>query len=412
MSNTPSLRFSEFTKDWETQKLSNLGRIITGSTPSTRHAEYYSEDGIPWVTPTDISENIISDTPRKLSSIGAQVGRVVPAETVLVTCIASIGKNAMLTTTGSFNQQINGLVPNKQYYDPYFLLTDSYHWSEKMKREAAAGIMQIVNKNDFSAIETIVPDIIEQQAIGKLFKDIDSILRLHQCELDKYVSLKSACLEKMFPKNGSKVPELRFAGFTGDWRPHLLGNLGDFTSNGVDKKINPGERIVNLLNYMDIYNRRKINSNNCHELMHVSAKESQVQNNNIQKNDVFFTPTSETAEDIGHAMVIEETLENTVYSYHLMRFRPYENVFYPIFPNYCFDTNQVRKQMAIMAQGVQRFVLSKSQFESIVVLLPGIKEQERISECLRSIDDLISFHNKKLDKLKQFKKAMLHNMFV
>ena len=194
----PEIRFSGFTEAWEQRKLSEMGEVITGSTPSTQHPEYYSEDGIPWVTPTDITENVISDTPRKLSSLGAQVGRVVPAETILVTCIASIGKNTMLANTGSFNQQINGLVPNKQKYDPYFLLTESYHWSVKMKREAAAGTMQIVNKNEFSAIEAFVPELPEQRAIGSYFKEIDNLITLHQRKLEKLQNIKKSCLEKMF----------------------------------------------------------------------------------------------------------------------------------------------------------------------------------------------------------------------
>ena len=176
---TPTLRFTGFPDPWEQRKLSEIGEVITGSTPSTQHPEYYSEDGIPWVTPTDITENVVSDTPRKLSSLGAKVGRVVPAETILVTCIASIGKNTMLANTGSFNQQINGLVPNKQKFDPYFLLTESYHWSVKMKREAAAGTMQIVNKNEFSAIETFVPGLPEQRAIGNYFRDIDNLITIY-----------------------------------------------------------------------------------------------------------------------------------------------------------------------------------------------------------------------------------------
>ena len=173
-----------------------MGEVITGSTPSTQHPEYYSEDGIPWVTPTDITENVISDTPRKLSSLGAQVGRVVPAETILVTCIASIGKNTMLANTGSFNQQINGLVPNKQKYDPYFLLTESYHWSVKMKREAAAGTMQIVNKNEFSAIEAFVPELPEQRAIGSYFKEIDNLITLHQCKFQIVSKQRKARLRR------------------------------------------------------------------------------------------------------------------------------------------------------------------------------------------------------------------------
>ena len=75
------------------------------------------------------------------------------------------------------------MVPNKQKHNPYFLLTESYHWSVKMKREAAAGTMQIVNKNEFSAIETFVPELPEQRAIGSYFKEIDNLITLHQREL-------------------------------------------------------------------------------------------------------------------------------------------------------------------------------------------------------------------------------------
>ena len=176
----PKFRFSGFTGDWEQRKLSDIGEVITGYTPSTQNSEYYSEDGIPWVTPTDIVDNITHDTPRKLSPLGEKVGRVVPANTILVTCIASIGKNTMLANTGSFNQQINGLVPDKKKYDSYFLLTESFHWSSKMKREAAAGTMQIVNKNEFSAIDTYVPEWAEQKAIGNYFRHLDHLITLHQ----------------------------------------------------------------------------------------------------------------------------------------------------------------------------------------------------------------------------------------
>ena len=194
----PEIRFKEFTDAWEQRKVSDIGEVITGFTPSTQHSEYYSEDGIPWVTPTDIVDNIIHDTPRKLSPLGEKVGRVVPANTILVTCIASIGKNTMLANMGSFNQQINGLVPYNKKYDPYFLLTESFHWSSKMKREASAGTMQIVNKNEFSAIDTYVPEWDEQKAIGNYFRQLDNLITLHQRKLDKLKNIKKSMLDNMF----------------------------------------------------------------------------------------------------------------------------------------------------------------------------------------------------------------------
>lgn len=193
----PRIRFNGFTEPWEQRKLSDLGSIMTGSTPSTSQKEYYSEDGIPWVTPTDINSNVISKTPRKLSKLGEKVARIVPANTILCTCIASIGKNAMLLEKGSFNQQINSLTPNEEN-DPYFLLTESVLWSNKMKKMAASGTMQIINKKEFSLLTTMVPKISEQKKIGELFKKIDSTITLHQRQYEQLVSLKKYLLSKMF----------------------------------------------------------------------------------------------------------------------------------------------------------------------------------------------------------------------
>ena len=194
----PEIRFPQFTGDWEQRKLGELGEILTGSTPSTSHKEYYSDDGILWVTPTDISENIIYDTSRKLSDKGQEIARIAPKGTILVTCIASIGKNTMLGTMGSFNQQINALIPNFEKNNPYFLLTESMLWSEKMKQQAAAGTMQIVNKTEFSELVTIVPKLEEQEAIGNYFKSIDSLITLHQRKYEQLKTLKKALLQKMF----------------------------------------------------------------------------------------------------------------------------------------------------------------------------------------------------------------------
>ena len=209
-----------------------------------------------------------------------------------------------------------------------------------------------------------------------------------------------------------RIPQIRFKGFTDPWEQRELGNLGEFKSNGVDKLSKPNEIPVNLLNYMDVYNRRKISNKNAKSLMQVTAKINQLKDNNVLKGDIFFTPTSETADDIGHVMVVEENLENTVYSYHLMRYRPKENIFYLTFPNYCLDINFVKKQMALAAQGVQRFVVNRKQFEELKTNIPCLLEQEKISRTLTCLDNLITLHQSKLEKLKNIKKSLLEKMFV
>ena len=152
---------------------------MTGSTPSTINKEYYSNVGMLWVTPTDIDTNIIKNTAKKLSNEGIRVARIVPKNTILVTCIASIGKNALLLEKASFNQQINSITPTKDN-NAYFLLAQSNLWSYKMKQKCASGMMQIVNKNEFSELETKVPSKKEQIKIGILFYELDNLITLHQ----------------------------------------------------------------------------------------------------------------------------------------------------------------------------------------------------------------------------------------
>lgn len=196
-SKIPEIRFKGFTEDWEQRKLKDIGEILTGSTPSTSNEEYYSSDGILWVTPTDINSNIIKTTARRLSIKGEKVARIVPENTILVTCIASIGKNALVLEKSSFNQQINSLTPFDKY-NPYFLLTDSVLWSNTMKQQGAAGMMQIVNKNEFSEIETNIPSEEEQNKIGNLYKQIDNLITLHQRKHDKLNKIKQSLLNDMF----------------------------------------------------------------------------------------------------------------------------------------------------------------------------------------------------------------------
>ena len=193
----PQLRFPGFADAWVEKKLGDLGKIVTGSTPPTSNKEYYSDNGIPWVTPTDISSETISDTPRKLSDKGACVAHIVAANTILCTCIASIGKNALLTVEGSFNQQINGLTPYENN-NAYFLLTESNFWSNKMKQTSAAGMIQIVNKTEFSELTTMTPSYEEQSLIGTFFSSLDRLIALNKHKLSAMKEYKKSMLQRMF----------------------------------------------------------------------------------------------------------------------------------------------------------------------------------------------------------------------
>lgn len=187
----PEIRFPAFEGDWEQRKLKELGDIQTGNTPSTSDKRNYDDNGFMWVTPTDIDSLVISDTNKKLSDIGKSRARTAKAGSILVTSIASIGKNTLAQTEVGFNQQINALTPTIGN-DSYFLLTQSEQWSEKMKRNAASGTMQIVNKTEFSNLVTFVPEFKEQHKLGYFFRQLDDTITLHQQELTTLKQTKQA----------------------------------------------------------------------------------------------------------------------------------------------------------------------------------------------------------------------------
>ena len=252
----------------------------------------------------------------------------------------------------------------------------------------------------------------EQEAIVIFISTIDSLIQSTSKKIESLKQVKAASLESMFPQEGETTPRVRFKGFEGEWKMVILGEVGTFKSNGVDKLIRPEEKMIYLLNYLDVYNSRPINKGNYTSLMRVSASDRQIKECDVQKNDVFFTPSSETAEDIGYVLVMQDTLPDTCYSYHLMRFRPNIGVFFDDFPNYGFATEFVRSQMRLLAKGVQRFVIGKPEFESIKVLIPTYDEQKKIADYFRALDSDISGLTQRLEKLKQIKSACLDNMFV
>jgi len=193
----PRVRFAGFAGEWEEVKLNDIGEILTGSTPPTDNADNYSNDGMIWITPTDINSLTISTSAKHLSEQGQKIARKVPPHTILVTCIASIGKNTMTLVPASFNQQMNAVIPNENYH-PYFLLIQSELWSKQMKNITASTTMQIVNKTEFSKILTIVPSLPEQICIGNFFCNLNAQIDAQNQKLEQLKQLKTAYLQKMF----------------------------------------------------------------------------------------------------------------------------------------------------------------------------------------------------------------------
>ena len=187
---------SEF-PEWEEKKLGEVGDIMTGNTPSTKQEDYYGGCYL-WVTPTDITDSReVSATAKKLTELGYTVARHIPANSVLVTCIASIGKNAIIRENGSCNQQINSITPYNDYSVEfvYYLICQN---ERLLHANAGTGGMEILNKDSFSKIKMSFPCLAEQQKIADCLSSFDEVIEKQKATLAAWEELKKGLLQQMF----------------------------------------------------------------------------------------------------------------------------------------------------------------------------------------------------------------------
>ena len=179
-------------------KINEVGRIITGTTPSKSINSYWDNGDIIWVTPTDINENRdIDNSIFKITDDGLKNGRFIPKNSILVTCIASIGKNAILKVDGSCNQQINAIIPNKNFnYNYIYYLVESI--SNYMKSIAGTSATSIINKNEFSKITVRIHPKEKQDYIASILSQFESKILLENSKLNQLNQLKKGLMQNMF----------------------------------------------------------------------------------------------------------------------------------------------------------------------------------------------------------------------
>ena len=193
--NIPEAIFKGFEDEWMEVAISKIGTIITGNTPSTKNESFWNGNNV-WITPTDIKQKYISNSERKLTDDGLKKSRKLPANTLLITCIASIGKNAILKCEGACNQQINAIIPNKNYNVDflYYLFENEKSY---LKFKAPQSVIKIMSKSEFSKLVFKFPLLEEQEKIGGylslLDEEIDNLKK--QKELIK--EMKRGAMQKL-----------------------------------------------------------------------------------------------------------------------------------------------------------------------------------------------------------------------
>ena len=291
-------------------------------------------------------------------------------------------------------------------YNPYYL---AYMLrSSSMRKKItflAQGISRYnISKNKMMDIEMPIPSIDEQKQIGEYFRNLDNLITLHQRKHKKLLSVKKSMLEKMFPQNGAKVPEIRFEGFTDDWEQRKLGDMVSFSKGSGYSKGDMKEDGTPIILYGRLYTKYETIISEVDTF--VDEKKGSV----FSKGGEVIVPASgETAEDISRASVVEKS--GVLLGGDLNIITPPDEMD-SAFLAISISNGKPHNDMAKMAQGKSVVHLHNTDLEKIDLPYPSYDEQRRISGFFSDLDNLITLHQRELDKLVNIKKSMLEKMFV
>ena len=384
----PAIRFAGFTDPWEQRKLSEVATFGGGHTPPMADPDNYEDGYVLWVTSQDVKSNYLDRTTTQITEKGAKELTLYPAGSLVMVTRSGILRHTLpvaeLRKPSTVNQDIRVILPQGECCGEWLLQFFISHNKELLLEFGKTGTT--VESVDFGKIKDMLlymPSTVEQQQIGDFFAKLDSLITLHQRKYDKLVVFKKSMLEKMFPKDGESVPEIRFAGFTDPWEQRKLGELssefqsGDFIS--AEKILASGPYPVYGGNGLRGYAKR-YNHDGFYAL--IGRQGALCGNVNTAVGKAYFTE---------HAVAIKaNSLHDTRFLVHLLR---------------CMDLGQYSGQSAQpgLAVGV---------LKEVETTVPSKVEQQAIGSFFSRLDDLITLHQRKLELLQNIKKSLLDKMFV
>ena len=404
MAHIPKLRFNGFTEEWEQRKLVDIvGSVIGGGTPKTSNDEYWDGD-IPWIQSSNVQENEIFDfeIPKRITQAGLDksAAKLVPENSIAVVTHVGVGKLVFVPFTYTTSQDFTSLAELKT--DPYFTCYSLYKRIQEDLHIVQGSAIKGITKDDLLTKEIVVPEKDEQYKIGKYFRSIDNLITLYQRKCNSLKQVKKYMLQRMFPKQGEKVPEIRFAGFTGDWEQRKLGDITQRVQSNDGRMNLPTLTISAANGWMNQVDRFSGN---------IAGKE-QKNYTLLRRGELSYNHGNSKLAKYGTVFALQSFNEALVPRvYHSFKMINGNSDFI----EYYFSTKILDKELAKLISSGARMDgllnISYDDFMGIKVNVPSVEEQNRISDYLRKIDSLIALHQRKVDSLKEIKKFMLQNMF-
>ncbi|BDP89628.1 restriction endonuclease subunit S [Enterococcus faecium] len=405
----PEIRFPGFTEDWEQRKLGDITESFSGGTPTAGKSEYYGGD-IPFIRSGEISSELteLFITENGLNNSSA---KMVKAGDILYALYgATSGEVSISRINGAINQAILAIRPTKN--DNSYLIVQ---WLRKQKDTIISTYLQGGQGNLSGSIVkdlviTLPQDKEEQNKIGAFFKQLDDTIALHQRKLDLLKETKKGFLQKMFPKNGAKVPEVRFPGFTEDWEQRKLNDFisGDISDGDwIEKEHIKDEGKYRIIQTGNIGNGVYIDKEKSAKYMDQNSFDI-LKANEIFPGDLL---VSRLAEPAGRTVILPNIEDRMVTAVDVAILRQNEN-FDAYFLLSQMNTSKILNKVSKNVSGTSHKRISRKNLEKVTIDSTSIEEQNKIGAFFKQLDDTIALHQRKLDLLKETKKGFLQKMFV
>ncbi|MCA2391200.1 restriction endonuclease subunit S [Lactococcus sp. NH2-7C] len=404
----PELRFSGFTDDWEERKLGELGsvamnrRIFKDQTSENEEVPFFKIGTFGSKPDAFISRELFDEY--KLKYPYPEIGDI------LISASGSIGRTVVYQGEDEYFQDSNIVwLKHDDRLDNKFL--KQFYSIVKWQGLEGSTIKRLYNKNILDT-DISIPSTIEQQKIGSFFKQLDNTIALHQRKLDLLKEQKKGFLQKMFPKNGAKVPELRFAGFADDWEERKLGDTKTHFTDGnygesypSAKDMSDKENGVPFLRGSDFSNGY-LDSSNANYIR--PEKHAELTSGHIQQDDIILAVRGSLG-TLGYA-----TQENEGWNINsqLAILRTNKSEISGKFLIQYLLGSKGQKEILSRNTGTALKQLPIKQLKDIPVPVPTLEEQQKIGSFFKQLDKTIALHQRKLDLLKEQKKGFLQKMFV
>lgn len=412
---TPAIRFKGFTDTWEQRKFSELTEIRSASRV---HKEEWQSSGVPFYRSSDVmaalngTENekafISEELYEKLSAVSGKLEK----GDILVTGGGSVGKPYIVPNNEPLYTKDADLlwVKNNEKLVPYFIYTFFFSpaFSDYLNSVSHVGTIAHYTITQLEETPITLPCVSEQQKIGDYFRNIDSLITLHQRKCDKLIQFKAAMLKKMFPQNGADKPELRFKGFTDAWEQRKLGELMEITSVKRIHQSDWTDSGVSFLRARDIVAVSK--NEEVSEPLFISQEkydEYSALSGKVKIGDLLVTGVG----TIGVPMLINNEEPLYFKDGNIIWFKNEDRIdgefFYHSF-NGSFIQNFIKESAGIGTVGTYTIESGKKT----PILLPTQKdEQQKIGTFFSQLDTLITLHQRKCDKYKSIKAGLIRKFF-